>query len=70
MLIQQHKFTSFFSPPTMEYELVFIGLKEIGMVEKLVGEVAMRSSKEGFRAQLTQVSRDNVRHKALVLEAS
>ena len=30
----------------MEYELVFIGLKGIGMVEKLVGEVAMRSSKE------------------------
>ena len=34
--------------PTMEYELVFIGFKEIGIVEKLVGEVAMRSSKEGY----------------------
>ena len=40
------------------------------MVEKLVGEMAMRSSKEGFRAQLTQVSRDKVRNEALVLEAS
>ena len=29
----------------MEYDLVFIGLKGIRMVEKLVGEVAMRSQK-------------------------
>ena len=54
----------------MEYELVFIGLKRIGMVEKLVGEVAMISSKEVFRAQLTQESRDKVRHETLVLESS
>ena len=70
MLIQQHNFTSLFSPPTMEYELVFIGLKGIVMVQKLVGEVAMRSSKEGFRAQLTQVSMDKVIHEALVQETS
>ena len=69
MLIQQHNFTSFFSPSTMDYEIVFIGLKGIGMVEKLVGEVDMRYSKEGFQAQLTQVSRDKVRHEDLVLEA-
>ena len=54
----------------MEYELVFIGLKGIGMVEKLVGEVAMRSPKERYRALLTQVSRDKARHEAFVLEAS
>ena len=70
MLIKQHTFTSFFSPSTIEYELVFIGLKGIGMVEKLVGEVAMRSPKERSRALLTQVSRDKARHEAFVLEAS
>ena len=55
----------------MEYELIFIGLKWIGMVDRLVGEVAIRSYKvEGSRPQPTQVSRDKVRHEALVLEVS
>ena len=69
MLIKHHNFTYFFSLSTIEYALVFIGLKGIGMVEKLVGEVAMISSKEGSRAYLTQVSMDKARHEAFVLEA-
>ena len=54
----------------MEYELVFIGLKWIGMVEILVGEVAMRSQKHVSRSKMTQVSRDKDIHEALDLEAS
>ena len=42
----------------MEIEPTFIGLEWIGMVEKLVGEVARRSYKYGSQAQLTQVIRD------------
>ena len=42
----------------MEIEPTFIGLEWIGMVEKLVGEVARRSYKDGSRAQLTLVIRD------------
>ena len=42
----------------MEIEPAFIGLEWIGMVEKLVGAVARRSYKVGFRAQLTLVIRD------------
>ena len=54
----------------MEYEILFRGLRWIGMVEILVGEVAMRSPKHGSRAKLTQVSRDKAIHEALDLEAS
>ena len=42
----------------MENEHVFIGLEWIEMVEKLVGEVARRSYKDGSRAQLNLVIRD------------
>ena len=40
------------------------------MVERLVGEVAKRSYKEGSQAQPTQVSRDKAIHKDFDLEAS
>ena len=40
------------------------------MVERLVGEVAERSYKEGSRAQPTEVSRDKAIHEAFDLEAS
>ena len=42
----------------MENEPTFIGLQWIGMVEKLMDEVARRSYKDGSRAQLTLVIRD------------
>ena len=42
----------------MENESTFIGLEWIDMVEKLVGEVARRSYKDGSRAQLSLVIRD------------
>ena len=42
----------------MEIEPAFIGLESIEMVEKLVGEVARRSYKDGSRAQLALVIRD------------
>ena len=42
----------------MDIEPTFIGLEWIGMVEKLVGEVAIRSYKDGSRAQLTLEIRD------------
>ena len=42
----------------MGIQFAFIGLQWIGMVEKLMGEVARRSYKDGSRAQLTQVIRD------------
>ena len=42
----------------MEIEPAFIGLEWIGMIEKLTGEVARRSYKDGSRAQLTLVIRD------------
>ena len=42
----------------MEIEPTFIGLEWIGMVDKLMGEVAMRSYKDGSRAQLTLVIMD------------
>ena len=42
----------------MENEPTFIGLEWIGMVEKLVGEMARRSYKNGSRAQLTLGIRD------------
>ena len=54
----------------MGYKLSFIGLKRLKMVERLVGEVAMRSPKERSRALLTQVSRDKARHEDFVLEDS
>ena len=60
-----------FSPSsTMGYEPVYIGLKWIGMVEILVGEVDRISPKHGSRAQLTQVNRDKPCHEAFDLEAS
>ena len=40
------------------------------MVERLVGEVAKRSYKEGSQAQSTQASRDKDIHEAFDLEAS
>ena len=52
---QHHKFTL---SSTMEIEPDFIGLEWIGMVEKLVGDVARRSYKDGSRSQLTLVIRD------------
>ena len=42
----------------MENEPAFIGLEWIEMVEKLVGEVARRSYKDGSRAQLALLIRD------------
>ena len=42
----------------MENELAFIGLGWIEMIQKLVGEVARRSYKDGSRAQLALVIRD------------
>ena len=54
---------------TMGYEHVYIGLKWIEMVEILVDEVDMRSSKNGSRAQLTQVNRDKACRKAFDIEA-
>ena len=42
----------------MENEPTFIGLEWIEMVEKLVGEVARRSYKDGSQAQLALVIRD------------
>ena len=42
----------------MEIEPTFIGLEWIGMVEKLMSEVARRSYKDGSWAQLTLVIRD------------
>ena len=42
----------------MEIEPAFIGLQWIGMVEKLMGEVARRSYKDGSQAQLTLVIKD------------
>ena len=55
---------------TMGYELIFIGLKCIEMVEILVGEVDRRSTKDGSQAQLNQVNRDKAYHEAFDLEAS
>ena len=49
---------------TMGYEPIFIGLKWIEMVDILVGEVDMRSSKNRAEAQLTQVNRDKACHEA------
>ena len=40
------------------------------MVERLVGEVATRSHKEGSRGQLTHIDRDKGGHEDQVLEAS
>ena len=57
-------------PSTMVYELVFIGLKWIEMVEILVGEVDRRSLKDGSQAQLTQVNKDKAFHEAFDLEGS
>ena len=42
----------------MEIEPAFIGLEWIGMVDKLVGEVARRSYKDAYWAQMTLVIRD------------
>ena len=53
----------------MGYELVFIGLKWIWIVERLVGEVAKRSYKEGSQDQPNQVSRDKAIHESFDLEA-
>ena len=53
--MQQHNITP---SSTMGFESSFIGLEWIGMVEKLVGEVARRSYKDGCQAQLTLVIRD------------
>ena len=54
----------------MGYEPVYIGLKWIGMVDILVGEVDMRSPKRGSQAQLTHLNRDNDCHESFDLEAS
>ena len=63
----QHEFSL---SSTMGYELVFIGLKWIEMVEILVGEVDRRSPKDGSEAQLNQVNRDKACHEYFILEAS
>ena len=55
---------------TMGYELVFIGLKWIEMVDILVGEVERRSQKHGSQAHLTHLNRDKACHKSFDLEAS
>ena len=41
----------------------------MGIVERIVGEVALRSYQEGSRLQLTQIDRDKGGHEAHVLEA-
>ena len=63
----QHEFAL---SSTMGYEPIYIGLKWIGMVDILVGEVDMRSPKHGSQAQVTQVNRDKACHEAFDLEAS
>ena len=40
------------------------------MVERIVGEVAIRSYQEGSRLQPTQIDRDKGGHEAHVLETS
>ena len=42
----------------------------IGIVERIMGEVAIRSYQEGSRLQLIQIDRDKGGHEAQVLEAS
>ena len=42
----------------MDIEPTFIGLEWIGMVEKLVGQVARRSYKDGSRVQMVPVIKD------------
>ena len=59
-----------FSLSPMGYEPIFIGLKWIEMLDILVGEVDMRSPKNGSWAQLTQVNRNKACHEAFDLEAS
>ena len=54
----------------MGYEVVYIDLKWIDMVDILVGEVDRRSPKDRSRAQLTQVNRDKACRKAFDLEVS
>ena len=63
----QHEFSL---SSTMGYEPVYIGLKWIGMVDILVGEVDWRSPKHVSRAQLTHVNRDKVFHQYFDIEAS
>ena len=41
----------------------------IGIVERIVGEVALRSYQEGYQLQLTHIDRDKGGHKAQVIEA-
>ena len=54
----------------MGHDIVFIGLKRIGIVEIIMGEVAIRSYQEGSRLQPTQIDRDKGGHEAHVLETS
>ena len=42
----------------------------IGIVERIVGEVVLRSYQEGYQIQLTHIDRDKGGHEAHVLEAS
>ena len=42
----------------------------MGIVERIVGEVALISYQKGSRAQLTHIDRDKGGHEAHVLEAS
>ena len=53
----------------MGYEPVYIGLKWIGMVDILVGEVDRMSPRHGSRAKMTQMNRDKTCHKDFYLEA-
>ena len=55
MTMQQHNLAL---SSTMENEPAFKDLEWIDMVEKLVGEVARRSYKDGSQAQLALVIRD------------
>ena len=68
--IQQHNNTSIVLPLNYGHELVFIRLKWVGIVERIVGEVAIRSYDRGFRAQPTHNDRDKGGDEAHDLEAS
>ena len=68
--IQQHNSTILLSPSTMEYELIFIGLKWIGWLRYWWVRWLQDPTKRDLDLNQSQASRDKVRHEALVLESS
>ena len=59
----------FSSPPQAWIWACIYRAQWIGIVERIVGEVAIRSYQEGSQLQPTHIDRDNVGHEAYVLEA-